>query len=102
MGALAKAMGVAISDRSMVPAATILSATDAEGIELLLQKAQEYREKSPEHRMSALQDLLAHRPLEVHETVGEALLKARALGIEMPYSETLYQITAAIGRIEHR
>jgi len=34
--------------------------------------------------MSSLQDLLAGRPLEVHETLGYALQKGAEHGIEMP------------------
>ena len=37
--------------------------------------------------MSSLQDMLAGRPLEVNETLGYALEKARALGLELPLLE---------------
>jgi 2-dehydropantoate 2-reductase len=59
-----------------------------------------YREKAPEHRMSALQDLLAHRALEVNETIGDALQMASSLGVAMPLTENLYRLIAAIDRIE--
>jgi 2-dehydropantoate 2-reductase len=99
MGALAQAAGVTITDRSIVPVASILSSSEADGVALVRNMSVEYREKAPEHRMSALQDLQANRALEVNETVGDALQMASSLGIAMPLTEDLYRLTAAIDRI---
>ena len=60
----------------------------------------DYREKTPVHRMSALQDLQANRALEVNETIGDALHMADSLGVPLPLTESLYRLTAAIDRIQ--
>jgi ketopantoate reductase len=99
MGALAKAVGVAITDDSILPAATILSSSEAEAIALVVGAGIEYRQKAPEHVISSLQDLRAGRPLEIGETVGVALQRARSLGIAMPLMEDLYSLAVAADRI---
>ena len=53
---------------------------------------------APQHRMSALQDLLAGRPLEVNETLGYALARARELKLDVPMLECF---TALITAIDH-
>ena len=58
-----------------------------------------YESRSPEHRMSALQDLLAGRPLEVHETLGYALRKGAARGIAMPLLDGFYRVISTAERI---
>jgi ketopantoate reductase len=57
-----------------------------------------YRINVPNHRMSALQDLEAGRPLEVNETFGYALDKARAHGLDLPLLECFRRLLAAIDR----
>jgi 2-dehydropantoate 2-reductase len=100
MGALAKAAGVTITDRSVVPAASIFASSEPDGVVLLRNMSIDWRQKAPDHRMSALQDLQANRALEVNETVGDALQMAGSLGVAMPLTESLYRLTVAIGRIE--
>jgi ketopantoate reductase len=58
----------------------------------------EYRLSAPGHRMSALQDVEAGRPLEVNETLGYAYDKARALGLNLPLLEAFLRLVAAIDR----
>jgi 2-dehydropantoate 2-reductase len=50
------------------------------------------------HRMSALQDLLRGRRLEVEETYGYAVAKAAELGVPVPGLETCYRLLAGISR----
>jgi len=50
------------------------------------------------HRMSALQDLLRGRQLEIEETYGYAVRKATELGVPMPALQTCYQLLAGINR----
>ena len=57
-----------------------------------------YRVNAPQHRMSALQDVEAGRPLEVNETFGYALQKARALDLQLPLLETFTLLLGAIDR----
>lgn len=50
------------------------------------------------HRMSALQDLLRGRRLEVEETYGWAVRRAGEMGIDAPALTTCYRLLAAINR----
>jgi len=50
------------------------------------------------HRMSALQDLLRGRRLEVEETYGYAVARGAELGVPMPGLETCYRLLAGINR----
>ena len=57
------------------------------------------RTRAQEHRMYALQDLDAGRPLEVDETFGYAIRKARELGLSLPLLEAFHRLVAAIDRV---
>ena len=48
------------------------------------------------HRMSALQDLLRGRRLEIEETFGYAVGRGAELGVAMPALETCYRLLAGI------
>ena len=50
------------------------------------------------HRMSALQDLLRGRRLEVEETFGWAVAKASEVGVGMPGLEVCWRLLAAVDR----
>jgi ketopantoate reductase len=49
--------------------------------------------------MSALQDLEAGRPLEVEETFGYAVRKAKELGLALPLLEAFHPLVGAIDRL---
>ena len=100
MGELAAAAGVHITDRSMLPAATLLTVAESAGVELVRKAGRHYRDNSPEHRMSALQDLIAGRPLEVEETIGYAVHKASELNLALPLLDAFYNLVKGISRIE--
>jgi 2-dehydropantoate 2-reductase len=51
-------------------------------------------DNSPDHRMSAQQDVLRGSRLEYEETLGYALRKAQELGVPMPTLETCYRMIA--------
>jgi 2-dehydropantoate 2-reductase len=53
---------------------------------------QKFLDTSPEHRMSAQQDVLRGSRLEYEETLGYALAKGRELGVPMPTLDTCYRI----------
>ncbi len=55
----------------------MLNGTEAEAIAAVQKAGADYQAKAPEHRMSSLQDLLAGRPLEIHETLGYALAEGK-------------------------
>ncbi len=56
------------------------------------------REWSKFSCMSALQDLLAGRRLEVEETFGYAVRKAKELHVPLPLLDTFYRVVGAIDR----
>ena len=99
MGRLAQALGIGLSDRAILPTATLCAVNEDEAVSIILRAGAQYRLSAPEHRMSALQDVQAGRPLEVNETLGYALEKARALKLELPLLECFTRLIAAIDRV---
>ena len=59
-----------------LPVPSIVHASDAAAIEIVRGVGQNFLEKSPEHRMSAQQDVLRGSRLEYEETLGYALEQA--------------------------
>ena len=98
MGTLARALGITLSDRAILPAATICAGTESDAVAIIARVGAEYRRNAPAHRLSALQDLEAGRALEVHETLGYACEKARALGLSLPLLEAFTRLVTAIDR----
>ena len=100
--ALAAARGIALSDRSTLPVASLGMGTEDEAIALLRELGERMRVNAPEHRMSTLQDLLAGRALEVEETLGFAVQQARIIALPMPLLDAFYHLISGIDRIQHR
>jgi 2-dehydropantoate 2-reductase len=98
MGALTRALGVGLSDRAVLPTATLCAVSETEALAMVRQAGEDYRLKAPGHRMSALQDVDAGRPLEVNETLGYACERARSLGLDLPLLECFRALIAAIDR----
>jgi 2-dehydropantoate 2-reductase len=98
VAALAHAIGVALTDRAVLPTASICAAPERAAVTLVQQAGEEFRLKAPGHRMSSLQDVEAGRPLEVNETLGYACDKARELGLDLPLLECFRGLIAAIDR----
>jgi len=71
---------------------TFTHASDARAVEILHEIGQTFHDNSPEHRMSAQQDVLRGSRLEYEETLGYALAKARELNVPMPTLDTCYRI----------
>jgi 2-dehydropantoate 2-reductase len=92
--ALAAAMKIDLVDMPPLPVPSIARATDAEAIEIIRGIGQTFLDKSPEHRMSAQQDVLRGSRLEYEETLGYALAKGRELGVPMPTLDACYRIIA--------
>jgi 2-dehydropantoate 2-reductase len=93
--ALAAALGIELVDMSPLPVPGIARAKEPEAIAIVQAIGRSFRENSPEHRMSAQQDVLRGSRLEYEETLGFALRKAREVGVEMPTLDTCYRIVAA-------
>jgi len=98
MGTLARALGIPLSDRAVLPAASLCAAAESEAVAMVLKLGEDYRRNAPTHRMSALQDVEAGRPLEVHETLGYASAKSRELGLDLPLLTAFTRLLAAVDR----
>jgi 2-dehydropantoate 2-reductase len=96
---LARAQGIAVTEgTAALPLRALLDVPERQAIETLRGIGEEMRRRAPDHRMSALQDLEAGRPLEVEETFGYAVRKAGELGLSVPLLEAFYHTVAAIDR----
>lgn len=99
VGALATASGVELTDEAMFPAATMCRVSEAEGVEIIRAQGAQFRDKSPEHRLSTLQDLDARRPMELDETFGYAVERASQLEVGLPLTEAFYSVAKVIDRL---
>ncbi|HEY6641390.1 ketopantoate reductase family protein [Povalibacter sp.] len=99
MGGLASAKGIALNDQALLPVASMCRGTEAEAIETIRRAGEAFKTKVPDHRMSALQDINAGRPLEIDDTVGEALRVAARHGLAMPVQESLYHLVRGLERL---
>jgi ketopantoate reductase len=96
MGRLARALGFELTDQAALPVAGICGAAESEAVDLVMSVGLHFARHAPEHRMSCLQDLLAERPLEIHETLGYALHEAQQRGLSLPLLTSFYPLVAAI------
>ena len=90
--ALADAMGIALVDMPPLPVPSIAHASDEAALEIVRGIGQRFLDQSPEHRMSAQQDVLRGSRLEYEETLGYALARAQELDVPMPTLDTCYRI----------
>jgi 2-dehydropantoate 2-reductase len=90
--ALAAALKIELVDMSPLPVPSIANAGEDRAIEIVSGVGKTFFEKSPEHRVSAQQDVLRGSRLEYAETVGYALEKSRELGVPMPTLDSCYRI----------
>ncbi|HEY1891372.1 MAG TPA: 2-dehydropantoate 2-reductase [Steroidobacteraceae bacterium] len=101
VSAIAKKQGISLVEgAAALPLRTILEASEEDAVAAVRDAGEQMRAQAPNHRISALQDLEAGRPLEVAETFGYAVRKARALGLALPLLETCHHLVAAIDRIQ--
>jgi len=96
VGTLAKACGVQLTDEAMFPVATMFAMSERAAIDVVRGLGDGYRKNSPSHKMSTLQDLEAHRPLELQETIGYAVQKAQQLNLTLPLLEATYGLVSAV------
>ena len=89
---LAEALKIELIDMPPLPVPSIAHGSDAQAIEIVRGIGQKFLDTSPEHRMSAQQDVLRGSRLEHEETLGYALAKAREHGVPMPTLDTCYRI----------
>jgi 2-dehydropantoate 2-reductase len=100
VGQLMRAMNIAASDESVLPVATLCKGTEEDAVAVVGKVGREFQLKAPEHRMSSLQDLLAGRPLEIHETLGYALRKAAGYQLSLPLTDAFYHLIASLDRLK--
>jgi 2-dehydropantoate 2-reductase len=98
MGLLAHALGIDLTDMSVLPVATICRGTEDDAVGAVMKVGREFESNARQHRMSSLQDLEAGRPLEIHETLGYALQKAAHFKTAMPLVDAFYHLISAIDR----
>jgi len=101
MRELAARAGVTFTDDVVFPVATLCTGTEEAAVRLLNGIGAGFRDHSPEHRLSAHQDIDAGRPLEVDETLGHAARTALREGLSLPLLDAVYRIAAAIDRTSH-
>jgi 2-dehydropantoate 2-reductase len=89
---LAAAMKIELLDMPPLPVPSIVHGSDAQALAIVRDIGQKFLDNSPEHRMSAQQDVLRGSRLETEETLGYALQKARELDVPMPTLDTCYRI----------
>jgi 2-dehydropantoate 2-reductase len=89
---LAAALNIELLDAPPIPVPSIVHGSDTQAVEVIREIGQKFFETSPDHRMSAQQDVLRGSRLEYEETLGYALAKGRELGVPMPTLDTCYRI----------
>jgi len=89
---LARAMDIELTDMPPLPVPSIAHASDEKAVEIIREIGQKFLDTSPEHRMSAQQDVLRGSRLEYEETLGYALAKGREHGVPMPTLDNCYRI----------
>lgn len=98
MAELAEAARIPLTDDSILPVRRLARADEHEAVSHIVRVGLDYRERAPEHRISALQDLLAGRPLELEETFGDALRRAEAHALRVPLLRTFAPLLGAVQR----
>ena len=94
--ALAKALGIPLEDTVPLPMKSIAERSEQKAIETLLQLGAMMAKNAPAHRVSTLQDLASGKNLEVEETLGYIIKKAREKGVPVPTVDTCYRLISAI------
>jgi 2-dehydropantoate 2-reductase len=94
---LAQAKGIALVDHAAsLPLGTVIHSSERDAVEAILKVGENMRARAPDHRMSALQDLEAGRPLEIEETFGYATQQAKELNLPLPLLDAFYHLVAGI------
>ena len=96
VGALAAACKVDLAGVPVLPVQELCRASDERAVEIVTAIGLAFRANAPAHRVSALQDLEAGRPLEIEETFGHAVAMARRLQLQAPLLENFRGLLSAI------
>ena len=98
MAALAVASGVPVEDQGGFPVASIAAAPIEQATATIRGFGAGMRQRAPQHRVSALQDLLRGGRLEVDAILGHAVRLGARLGVPVPTIETCHQFCAVLDR----
>jgi 2-dehydropantoate 2-reductase len=93
---LAAACGVQLVGAPVLPVVELCEASDERAVAIVTTIGRAFRESAPTHRVSALQDVEAGRPLELEETFGHAVAMARQLHVSTPLLENFHGLLGAI------
>ena len=96
VGSLAAACNVELAGAPVLPVQELCQASDERAVEIVTTIGRALQANAPAHRVSALQDLEAGRPLEIEETLGHAVALARRLTLQMPLLENFHGLLSAI------
>ena len=97
---VAQAKGIAlVDDAASIPLRTLIHASERDAIEAVLKVGENMRSRAPNHRISALQDLEAGRPLESEETFGYVRRLANELGLSLPLLDAFYHLVTGIDHV---
>jgi 2-dehydropantoate 2-reductase len=97
---VAQAKGIAFADdATSIPLRLLVQASERDAVEAVLKVGASLRSRAPNHRISALQDLEAGRPLETEETFGYARRQANELGLSLPLLDAFYHLVTGIDHV---
>jgi 2-dehydropantoate 2-reductase len=94
--ALARASGTDVEDKGGLPVAGIVSGSIEDGAARVRRFGASMRERAPQHRVSALQDLLRGGRLEIDAILGHAVRLGQRLGVAIPAIETSHQLATVL------
>jgi len=96
VGQLAAARGVKLVGAPVFPIPQLCEVAEEQAVEIVVAVGRNFQVNAPTHRVSALQDVEAGRPLELEETLGHAVGMARQLGVPTPLLENFYGLLGVI------
>lgn len=93
---LAAASGVRLEGGGALPVASIAASAPGDATETVLKFGRHMQQIAPEHRVSALQDLMRGSRLEVDDILGHGVELGQRLGVPVPTMEVCYGLCAAL------
>jgi 2-dehydropantoate 2-reductase len=95
---LPQSLGIPLQDISPMPVLGITGDTEQEAVARVISVGERMHANAPLHRLSALQDLLRGKRLELDQTIGYACREGARLGLAQPVLNTCHRIAAGINR----
>ena len=95
---LAPAYGIPLEDRPPLPVKTISECAERLAVSTVREIGEGFKPNAPTHRMSSFLDLERGRPLEVEETLGYLVERARQQNVPVPTTETCYHLVSGLNR----